>query len=120
MICQWDIRQLPQRFDTVIDLSDKLPFKAAKRLLKPRATFVHTLPSPQGLVLSFFHNIFSSRKRRILILKPTAAGLNTLASLAQDGLQIPVEQVYDLANVRQAYRETSGGKVKGKAVVVLG
>jgi NADPH:quinone reductase-like Zn-dependent oxidoreductase len=115
-----DIRQLTQQFDALIDLSDKLTFKAAKKLLKPRATFVNTLPSPQSLVLSFFHNLFSSRKRKILILKPTAAGLNTLASFAQDGLQIPVEQVYDLANVRQAYQETSQGKVKGKAVVVLG
>jgi D-arabinose 1-dehydrogenase-like Zn-dependent alcohol dehydrogenase len=114
-----DIRHLTQRFDTIIDLSNKLTFKAIKQLLKPRATFIHTLPSPQGLVLSFLHNIFSSRKRRILILKPTAAGLHALATLAQDGLQIPVEQVYDLANVRQAYQETSQGKVKGKAVLAL-
>jgi NADPH:quinone reductase-like Zn-dependent oxidoreductase len=114
-----DVRHLTQRFDTIIDLSDKLPFKAAKKLLKPRATFINMLPSPKGLVLSFLHNIFSSRKRRILILKPTATGLHTLATLAQDGLQIPVERVYDLANVRQAYQETSRGKVKGKAVVVL-
>jgi NADPH:quinone reductase-like Zn-dependent oxidoreductase len=113
------ISQLTQRFDTIIDLSDQLAFKAAKKLLKPRATFVNTLPSPQGLIRSFFHNLFSPRKRKILILKPTATGLNTLATLAQDGLQIPVEQVYPLANVRQAYQETSRGKVKGKAVVVL-
>lgn len=115
-----DIGQLTQRFDALIDLSDKLTFKAAKQLLKPRATFVNMLPSPQGLVLSFFHNLFSSRKRKTLILKPTAAGLNALAALARHGLQIPVERVYDLANVRQAYQETSQGKVKGKAVVVLG
>jgi len=115
-----DICQLTQQFDALIDLSDKLTFKAAKKLLKPKATFVNTLPSPQSLVLSFFHNLFSSRKRKILILKPSAAGLTTIASFAQDGLQIPVEQVYDLANVRQAYQETSQGKVKGKAVVVLG
>lgn len=114
-----DICQLSQRFDAIIDLSDKLTFKAAKQLLKPRATFVNTLPSPQSLVFSFLHNIFSAKKRRILILKPTAAGLHTLASLAQNGLQIPVERVYDLANVRQAYQDTSRGQVKGKAVVVL-
>jgi NADPH:quinone reductase-like Zn-dependent oxidoreductase len=116
---QQDISQLTPRFDSIIDLSDKLTFKATKKLLKPRATFINTLPSPQGLVRSFLHNLFSSRKRRILILKPTAAGLNTLATLAQDGLQIPVEQVYTLANVRQAYQQTSRGKVKGKVVVVL-
>jgi NADPH:quinone reductase-like Zn-dependent oxidoreductase len=113
------VGQLTQQFDTIIDLSDKLAFKAAKKLLKPRATFVSTLPSPQGLVLSFLHNLFSAKKRKILILKPTAAGLNALAALAQDHLQIPVEKVYTLANVRQAYQETSRGQVKGKAVVVF-
>jgi NADPH:quinone reductase-like Zn-dependent oxidoreductase len=114
-----DIRQLTQRFDAIVDLSDKLAFRAAKKLLKPRAAFINTLPSPQGLVLSFLHNLFSSRKRKILILKPSAAGLNTLAALAQDQLQIPVEQVYALADIRRAYQETSQGNVKGKAVVVL-
>ena len=114
-----DIRLLTQRFDTIIDLSDKFAFKAAKKLLKSRATFINTLPSPQGLVISFFHNLFSAKKRKILILKPTAAGLNTLATLAQDQLQIPVEKVYTLTNIRQAYQETSHGNVKGKAVVVL-
>jgi len=113
---QQRISQLPQRFDTIIDLSDKLTFKMAKELMKPRATFVSMLPSPLGLAGAFFHNLFSSKKRKILILKPTAAGLDTLASLQ---LQIPVEKVYDLASVRQAYQETSQGKVKGKAVVVL-
>jgi NADPH:quinone reductase-like Zn-dependent oxidoreductase len=113
------LSQLPQRFDTIIDLSDKLVFRAAQKLLKPRATFVSMLPTPLGLVKAFFHNLFSGQKKRILILKPTAAGLRTLASLAEQQLQIPVEKVYDLANIRQAYQETSQGKVKGKAVVVL-
>jgi NADPH:quinone reductase-like Zn-dependent oxidoreductase len=117
---QQDIAQLSQRFDTIIDLSDKLAFKAAKKLLKPRATFVSTLPTPQGLVRSFFHNLFSARKRRILILKPTSASLNALAALAKNQLQIPVEKVYNLADIRQAYQDTNRGKVKGKAVVVLG
>lgn len=114
-----DISQLTQRFDILIDLSDKLTFRAVKKLLKPQATFITTRPSPQGLILSFLHNLFSSKKRRVLILKPTAAGLNTLAALAQDGLQVPVEKAYALANIRQAYQETSRGNVKGKAVVVL-
>ncbi|UOQ55212.1 NAD(P)-dependent alcohol dehydrogenase [Hymenobacter cellulosivorans] len=114
------LSQLPQRFDTIIDLSDKLPFTVARRLLKPRATFVSMLPSPLGLIGAFFRSLFSGQKHRILILKPTAAGLRDLAALAQNGLQIPVEKVYDLASVRQAYQETSQGKVKGKAVVVLG
>ncbi|TGE09486.1 NAD(P)-dependent alcohol dehydrogenase [Hymenobacter fodinae] len=113
------IGELPQRFDAIIDMSDKLSFTAAQQLLKPRATFVSMLPSPLGLARAFFHNLFSGQKHQILILKPSATGLRTLAALAEGGLQIPVEKVYDLANIRQAYQETSQGQVKGKAVVVL-
>ncbi|TGD77595.1 NAD(P)-dependent alcohol dehydrogenase [Hymenobacter wooponensis] len=114
-----DLTRLSQRFDTIIDLSDKLSFAAAKKLLKPRATFVSTLPSPWSLAASFLHNLFSAQKHRILILKPTAQGLADLAALAQDQLQIPVEKVYNLASVRQAYRETSRGEVRGKTVITL-
>lgn len=81
-----DIRQLTQRFDILIYLSDKFAFKAAKKLLKLQATFVSMLPPPQGLLLSFIHNLFSSKRRKTLIMKPTAAALITLATLDQKHL----------------------------------
>ncbi|CCH00112.1 alcohol dehydrogenase GroES domain protein [Fibrella aestuarina BUZ 2] len=111
--------QLNQRFDVVIDLSTKLPFAEAKRLMKPRAVFVSTLPSPVSLLSSFVNNLFSGKKHKILILKPTATGFSTLTKLAEDGLQIVLDKTYALANVQEAYREARRGKGIGKSVIVM-
>lgn len=114
-----DIRRIAQRFDAVIDLSTKLSFTDARKLMKPRAVFISTLPSPLALVSSFINNLFSGRKHKILILKPTADGLATLTRLADDGLQIVLDKTYPLTNVREAYQEASQGKIIGKSVIVV-
>lgn len=113
------IRLLSQRFDAVIDLSTKLSFNEAKSLMKQRAVFVSTLPSPLTLIYSFVNNLFSGKKHKILILKPTVEGLNALTHLAKNDLQIVLDKTYSLTNVREAYREARRGKLIGKSVIVL-
>ncbi|MGA0557146.1 NAD(P)-dependent alcohol dehydrogenase [Larkinella sp. VNQ87] len=113
------IKLLNQRFDAVIDLSTKLSFTEAKRLMKPKAVFVSTLPSPLTLLSAFINNFFSGQKRRVLILKPTVDGFTTLAKLTEEGLQIVLDKIYSLTNVRDAYREVRRGKGIGKSVIVL-
>jgi NADPH:quinone reductase-like Zn-dependent oxidoreductase len=113
------IKLLAQRFDTVIDLSTKLSFTEAKSLMKPRAVFVSTLPSPLGLLYSFINNLFSGQKHKILIVKPTIEGFNTLTKLVEDNLQIKLDKTYRLANVRDAYREVRRGGLIGKSVIIL-
>jgi NADPH:quinone reductase-like Zn-dependent oxidoreductase len=114
-----DIRLTDQRFDAVIDLSTRLTFKAAKKLMKSKATFVSTLPSPVALMYSFFNNLFSSRKMKILILKPNLSRLNTLSDLTRSGLEIFIDKVYAVTNVREAYSESSKGKIMGKSVITV-
>lgn len=113
------IQLLTQKFDVIIDLSTKLSFTKAKSLMKPKAVFVSTLPSPLALISSFINNLFSGQKHKILIVKPTAQGLNTLTKLAEADLQIVLDKTYPLTNVRDAYGEARRGKLIGKSVIVL-
>jgi NADPH:quinone reductase-like Zn-dependent oxidoreductase len=113
-----DIRKIDQRFDTVIDLSTKLSFAAAKKLLKKNATFVTTLPSPLVLLQSVFNNLFSGKKLKVLILKPTSEKLHTLSALAKQDLKIVLDKTYAFNEIRHAYQEASKGKIVGKSVVV--
>ena len=113
------IKLLNQKFDAVIDLSTKLSFSEAKRLMKPRAVFVSTLPSPLALITSFISNLFSGQKRKILIVKPTADGLSTLTKLVEAGLQIVLDKTYPLSNVRGAYQEARRDSILGKSVILL-
>ncbi len=113
------IKLLAQKFDAVIDLSTKLSFTEAKSLMKRKAVFVSTLPSPLALISSFINNLVSGQKRKILIVKPTAEGLNTLTKLAEADLQIVLDKTYPFTNVREAYGEARRGKLIGKSVIVL-
>ncbi|GAB3037857.1 NAD(P)-dependent alcohol dehydrogenase [Spirosoma pulveris] len=110
---------LTQKFDAVIDLSTKLSFTEARGLMKPKAVFVSTLPSPLGLVSSFINNLISGQKHKILIVKPTAERLAALAKLAEANLQIVLASTYPLNQVREAYTEARRGKRIGKSVIVL-
>jgi NADPH:quinone reductase-like Zn-dependent oxidoreductase len=114
-----DSKRLAQRFDVVIDLSTKLSFTEAKRLMKPKAVFVSTLPSPLALLYSFVNNLFSGQKHKILIVKSTVEGLSTLTKLAEADLQIVLDKTYSLVNIREAYGEARRGKLIGKSVIVL-
>jgi len=113
------IQLLKQRFDAVIDLSTKLSFTEAKTIMKPKAVFVSTLPSPLTLIHSFVNNLVSGQKLNVLILKPTVESLNMLTKLAEADLQIVLNKTYSITNVREAYREVRQGKLIGKSVIVL-
>jgi len=113
-----DVKLLNQQFDAVIDLSTRLSFSQARSLMKPRAVFVSTLPSPLTMLHSFVNNLISGQKLKILILKPTAEGLTELTKLAEADLQVVLDKTYTLSNVREAYREARLGKTIGKSVIV--
>ena len=107
-----------KQFDVIIDLSDKLPFKSAQKIMKPKGTFINTAPTPAAIIRSFLNNLFSSKKYKILFLKSSQEELNHLSVLAME-LDIMVNKIYPLKSVREAYREISENGVIGKAVINL-
>lgn len=111
------VQRLSKKFDVVIDLSTKLSFNTAKTMMKGNAIFITTLPSPQMLIFSFFNNLFFGKKLKILILKPSLEGFETLRNLAEKDLQIVLDKTYSLSQVRDAYRDSSRGKTFGKSVI---
>ena len=113
-----DLREMHQQFDTVIDLSTKLSFAAARKLMKKKATFITTLPSPVVILKSILINLFAGKKLKVLILKPTAERLNVLSGLAKKGLTIILDKTYSINEVRNAYQEAGKGKIIGKSVIV--
>jgi NADPH:quinone reductase-like Zn-dependent oxidoreductase len=113
------IQQLNKKFDVVIDLSTKLPLKEAKMLMKEKAVFITTLPAPLVMIYSFFNNLVSGRKQKILILKPTVKGFESLRDLASKDLLIVLDKTYPLSQVRKAYSESSKGKIFGKSVITI-
>ncbi|WBL24300.1 NAD(P)-dependent alcohol dehydrogenase [Zunongwangia sp. HGR-M22] len=116
---QNNILDKEQRFDVVIDFSDKLPFDKAKILMKPKSIYINTIPSPVQMISSFFHNIFSRKKIKILFSKPTPGYLRQLASFTEQGMDVVIGKKYPISDYKLAYAEVPNHSILGKAVFIL-
>lgn len=99
-------------FDAVIDFSGKMTYKQARIILKKKGIYINTSPGFKEIIGS----LFSGGRNKPLLLKPSPAYLEKLASA---GLQIPVSKRYDFKDYRKAYDEVKKGGVVGKAVFVV-
>ena len=107
------------RYDVVVDLSDKLPFRQAKTIMKDRSIYVNTIPTPVEVVTSKLYNLFAKKQNKALITQVTPRYLQSLAAYAADGLDIRIHQTYPMASVVEAYREAERGGILGKSVFIV-
>jgi NADPH:quinone reductase-like Zn-dependent oxidoreductase len=99
-------------FDAVIDLSGKIDYKAARPLLKKRGVYVNTSSGPKEMLGS----LFSGGRYKVLLLKPSAANLVTLA---KSNLKVFISKRYAFADYKKAYDEMKKGGIPGKAVILI-
>ncbi len=107
-------------YDVIIELSDKLPFKAAKAILKPRGTFVASLPNPAEFVPGFLGNLVSSRKYALVGMRAKNDALRAVASeVATGGVEVAIGEAVALEDFREAYARAASGKILGKSVFLM-
>jgi NADPH:quinone reductase-like Zn-dependent oxidoreductase len=115
-----DIPSSGKRYDVVVDLSGKMPYHTAKKIMKPESVYVNSIPGPKEIIGSFVHSLFSKKKYKVLLLKQTQTHLKTLSAYAAAGMDILIGASYPLSSFRQAYAEVSTGGIAGKAVFTVG
>jgi len=114
-----DVLKGSKQYDIVIDLSGKMPFSKAKKIMKHSSVYIHTAPGPREILSSFFINLFSSRKYKLLMLKPSPEYLAELKEYVESGIKIVVSKAYPFQSFEKAYTEVSNGKFIGKAVITI-
>lgn len=114
-----DVLKCGKQYDIVIDLSGKVPFSEAKQMMKHSSSYVHTAPGPKEIISSFFINLFSSKKYKLLMLKPSLEYLAELKGYAENGIKVVVSKVYPFQSFKKAYTEVPNGKFIGKAVITM-
>jgi NADPH:quinone reductase-like Zn-dependent oxidoreductase len=114
-----DIMTAGKKYDVVIELSDKLPFKAGKKLLKASGVYIASLPNPAEILGGLVGNLFSKQKYKLLGAVSSQQNLAILANDAQAGLLDIVCKAYPLSEYHAAYTETASGKYVGKVVFVM-
>ena len=106
-------------YDVVVDLSDKLPFQAAKAIMKDKSIFVNTIPSPPQIVASKLFSPFTNKKNKALVTIVTKKDLKSLADYATDGLDIQIHKTYSMGDVVDGFMESEKGGAIGKTVFTI-
>jgi NADPH:quinone reductase-like Zn-dependent oxidoreductase len=114
-----DVLKGDKQYDVVIDLSGKMPFSKAKQIMKHSSVYIHTAPGPKEIISSFFINLFSRKKYKLLMLKPSPDYLAELTGYVEGGIKIVVSKVYPFHSFKRAYTEVPNGKFIGKAVITM-
>jgi NADPH:quinone reductase-like Zn-dependent oxidoreductase len=114
-----NILESKKQYDVIVDLSGKMPFARAKSLLKPSSVYVNTIPGPREIIGSAIHNLFSKKKYKVLLSKPSPKALETLAEYVSSGMEVLISKKYALTSFKEAYTELPAAGVPGKAVFVV-
>lgn len=115
-----NVLQSGKKFDVIFDLSGKMPFEKAKKILKKnKAVFINPVPKPIDIILTKITNLFTSRKNVILLTNPNETAINALLAGIDKGLEIEVTCTFPFSNFSEAYQFTEKGGFIGKAAIEI-
>lgn len=110
-----------RQYDVVVELSDTLTFRRAKALLKPRGTYVASLPIPAELVGGFVNNLYATKKYALMGMRARTDVLTSVVGdVAAGHIEVVVGTTFPLEAFRDAYAQAAARRVVGKAVFVIG
>jgi NADPH:quinone reductase-like Zn-dependent oxidoreductase len=104
-------------YDIVIDLSGKMGYNNAKQIMKSKALFLNPTPKPIEIPVSFFSNLFTSKKHIIVLASPSTKYTDILLSAVKKGLDIEVSKVFRFEDYKEAYQYAERGGYIGKVIV---
>lgn len=106
-------------YDIVIDLSGKMGYNAAKKIMKPQSKFLNPTPQPIEIPTSIFKNLFTGKKHVIVLSSPSAKYSEKLINAVNQGLEIEINKVFDFEQTQEAYHYAEKGGFVGKVVLEI-
>ncbi|UII26768.1 NAD(P)-dependent alcohol dehydrogenase [Fulvivirga maritima] len=106
-----------QTYDIIVDLSGKMEYAQAKKIMKPKARFLNVAPQPIEIPTSLLKNLFTGKKQVMVLSSPSIKYMNKLINAINDGLQIEVSKVFPFDQSVEAYKYAEKGGVIGKAAI---
>jgi len=111
--------ELSRCFDVVVDLSGKLPFYKAKKVMKDLSIYVNAIPTPLEIIVSKMFSRFSKKKNKALVTIVNRNDLQSLASHAKKGIDIRISKTYPLISAIEGYSYAEKHSALGKIVFVI-
>jgi NADPH:quinone reductase-like Zn-dependent oxidoreductase len=114
-----DVLHLSEEFDVILELSGKLKYNDAKKIMKPKSVFINPIPQFTDILKSPFVNIGKSKKNKILLGSPTTNNMNYLTNAIENGLHIEVSNAFKFDNFKDAYKLAEKGGFIGKIAIEI-
>lgn len=104
-------------YDIIIDLSGKMGYANAKKIMKPKSMFLNPTPQPIEIPTALIKNLFTGKKHVIILSSPASESINTLLNAVNNGLQIEVGKIFPFIQAKEAYQYAEKGGVIGKVAI---
>jgi len=106
-------------YDIIIDLSGKMGYANARKIMKRKALFLNPTPKPIEIPTSLLKNLFTGKKHSIVLSSASAKNMDILLKAINTGLEIEVSKVFPFAQYKEAYQYAEQGGYIGKVVVEI-
>jgi len=123
-----DFTKSGRRYDVMLDLIGNASLAECRRVLPQRGTYVLVGVKDMGRWLGLGRQFralvtspFVRQHMRVFVCKHTRADLDVLKGIVEAGdLKPVINQLYDLAGVREAFASVGAGHARGKIVITPG
>ena len=105
-----------ERFQAILDTASVHSFFKMQHLLALGGTYVATLPGP-GLFLSMALAPLNRKRASFVTVTPRRADLEELASLAAEGMQVPIDSTFPVRDLTGALARLNKGMMRGRVVI---
>ncbi len=114
-----ELVNLDERFDVIFDVFGNYHFDKLKHLLRPRGTYVHTIPS--GRIFKDVARTLVRRKRaKLVVVKSRREDLDWLRQhIDAKRLRVVVDRSFALGDVAEAHRYMETKRARGKVVLAV-
>jgi NADPH:quinone reductase-like Zn-dependent oxidoreductase len=115
-----DVTAGEPRYDAVFDTVNVLPFRQARRVLKPNGVFVTVNPFIGRLSPGWLARFRDGRRIESLLVRPDGGDLERVGVWIGAGEVAPViERSYPLADAVEAHRRSESRRARGKLILVV-
>jgi len=107
-------------YDLVFDAVSMSSFSACKRVMTDSGRYVNTLPNAT-ILFQLITGFLPGKKARSMWVKPNATDMAWMMDRIKAGkVRVVIDQVYPLAQIKDALAASEGGRTRGKIVVTTG
>lgn len=115
-----DVKDLPEKSDLVLDLSNKLSFKEIRKILSSNGVFIPAEPNKH--ITSILLSTFSAQKtKKLFVGKGDHDKLTRIAKWVEEGkLKVLVDRVFEFTDYKNAFHRLREKGKRGRIVMKIG